>query len=224
MTMTATEAEESRAAKLARKAWRGVLAMPVCAVVIGPCSKKPEDSPPPPQIVSATATVPPVAFSGAPAVESFADAASIDGKTPYDQARTYEANGQYWLARLVLEKKALGPDGTKAEIELLASLCHQQGDEACVETCGTKLGRKLKFDGGVPSRTKLDAGEHKEPDSDAARARDLLLKHKLKEARDILEPKVIDNKASKDEIRLLRNVCKEQGDRMCMALCDAKLK
>lgn len=205
--------------------WRHFIAMPLVAVVApGGCSKKQPDDPPPP-VVSTTATVPPVALSGeATPVSAFADAASIDGKTPYEQARIYEENGQLWMARLVLEKKALGPDATKAETELLAAICHEQSDEACVEECSKKLGRKLKFDGGMPARPKLDAGEHKEPDSEMAKARDLLLKHKLKEARDILEPKVIDNKASKEEIRLLRNICKEQSDRMCMALCDAKLK
>ena len=39
-----------------------------------------------------------------------------------------------------------------------------------------------------------NAGEHKEPDTDTARARDFILKGRMKEARDILEPKVIDKK------------------------------
>jgi len=189
------------------------------------CStKKPSPSAdePPPPVIATPSPVPPVAFSGAP-VSSFADAGNIDGKTAYEQAHAYEAGGQYWLARLVLEKKAFGEDGTNAEIELLARICHQQGDDACVEGCGKRLGKKLKFDGGAP-RTPLPSGEHKEPETDAARARDHLLKHRLKEAREILEPKVIDGKASKEELRLLKSVCKEQGDRMCVALCDAKLK
>ena len=202
-------------------------APPLLSVLVLPdaCSTKKPSPPaddPPPVIASATATVPPVAFSGAP-VSTFADAGAIDGKTPYEQARAYEAGGQYWLARLVLEKKALGSDGTKAEIELLAHLCHQQGDDACVADCSKRLGKKLKFDGGPP-RAPLPSGEHKEPDSDAARARDHLLKRQFDEARKILEPKVLDGKASKEEIRLLKSVCKEQGDRMCVALCDAKLK
>ncbi len=212
-----------------RRAWRKLVAAPpLLSLLVGlpeACSTKkpaPAVDDPPPVIASTTATVPPVAFSGTP-VSSFVDAGPIDGKSPYEQARIYDEGGQYWLARLVLEKKALGSDGTKSEIELLAHICHQQSDDACVEECSKRLGKKLKFDGGAP-KPQLPAGEHKEPDSDAARARDHLLKHRLKEARDILEPKVIDGKASKEEIRLLKSVCKEQGDRMCVALCDAKLK
>lgn len=215
------------------RVWRKVLEAPpllsaallsVAALPEACSTKKPSPPPdePAPVIAPATATVPPVAFSSTP-VSSFADAGDIDGKTPYEQARAYEAGGQYWLARLVLEKKALGEDGTKSEIELLALICHRQGDDACVEDCSKRLGKKLKFDGGAP-KAPLPTGEHKEPETDAARARDHLLKHRLKEAREILEPKVIDGKASKEELRLLKSVCKEQGDRMCVALCDAKLK
>lgn len=214
------------------KAWRKLIATPsllgsglIAVAAPGACSSKKtvSDDPPPPVVVTATATVPPVALSGVAPVSDFADAAAPGGHTPYEQALGYTEGGQYWLARLVLEKKALSPDGSKRELELLGVICHEQGDEACVDECGRRLGRKLKFDGGVP-RLPLDAGEHKEPDSDAARARDHLLKHRLKEAREILEPKVVDGKASKEEIRLLKSVCKEQGDRMCIALCDAKLK
>jgi hypothetical protein len=188
------------------------------------CKKPPpEEEPPPPVIASATATLPPVALSGVAPVSAFADAAPPDGQTPYDQARAYEANGQLWLARLVLEKKALGSDGTKQELELLATICHEQGDDSCVAECSKKLGKKLKFDGGAP-RHKIDPGEHREPETDTARARDFALKGQHKEAREILEPKVLGGKASKAEIRLLRNVCREQGDRMCVALCDTKLK
>ena len=60
--------------------------------------------------------------------------------------------------------------------------------------------------------------------TDVSRARAELLAKRYKEARGILEPKVLDGKASKEEIRLLRTVCKQDGDRMCVALCDAKLK
>ena len=62
------------------------------------------------------------------------------------------------------------------------------------------------------------------PLTEAAKARDLVLKKKYKEARAILEPKVVDGKASNEEVRLLKTICKEQGDRMCVALCDTKLK
>lgn len=193
-------------------------------LLVAACKKPPpEEAPPPPVIASATATVPPVAVSGLAPVSAFVDAAPPDGQTTYEQARAYHANGQLWLARLLLEKKALGPDATKQETELLSLICHEQGDDPCVAECSRKLGKKLTFDGGAP-RPKIDPGEHKEPETDLARARDLTLKGQYKEARDILEPKVLDGKASKAEIRLLRNVCKQQSDRMCIALCDAKLK
>ena len=175
-------------------------------------------------MASSTATVPPVALSGVAPVSAFADAAAVDGQTPYDQARGYEASGQYWLARLVLEPKALGSGGTAQEIELLAHICHQQGDPACVAECEKRLGKKLKLDAGVPRRSPEPGLEHKEPDTDFSRARAHLLGHRYKEARAVLEPKVLDGKASKEEIRLLRTICKQEGDRMCMALCDAKLK
>ncbi|OJY20623.1 MAG: hypothetical protein BGO98_04865 [Myxococcales bacterium 68-20] len=197
----------------------------VLASMSAACSKKspsPPDEPPPSAIATATTTVPPVAFSGTPVAE-FADAGPMEGQTPYAQARAYEASGQYWLARLVLEKKALGSEGTKEEVELLALICHHQADQSCVDECSERLGKKLKFDAGSP-RLPLDATEHKEPDTDFVRARAHLLGHRLKEAREILEPKIIDGKASKEEIRLLKSICKEQGDRMCVALCDAKLK
>lgn len=206
---------------------RVALASPLLLVlssISAACSKKPPSSEeqPPSAIAPATPTVPPVAFSGMPVAE-FADAAPMEGQSPYAQARAYEASGQYWLARLVLEKKALGSEGTKEEIELLALICHHQDDQSCVDECSARLGRKLKFDAGAP-RLPLDATEHKEPDTDFVRARAHLLGHRLKEAREILEPKIIDGKASKEEIRLLKSICKEQGDRMCVALCDAKLK
>lgn len=196
----------------------------LCLIAAVGCTKKPapKDDPPPPVIASATATVPPALVSGVP-VQNFADAASLDGKTPYEQAVIYESNGQYWLARLVLEKKALSADGAKHEIELLGLVCHYQGDKACVDECSKRLGKKLKFDGGAP-KPSAPAPEHQEPESDLARARDHVLKREHDEARKILEPKVVDGKASKEELRLLKTVCKEQGDRMCVALCDAKLK
>lgn len=154
-----------------------------------------------------------------------AGATAVDGKTPYEQALAYEANGQYWVARLVIEKRALSAEGTRDETELLGRICQAQGDEACVEACGKKLGRKLKMDAGAPARPPASSsGVPKEPDNDVARARQLLLEGKYKDARKILEPKVIDGKASVEEIRMLKAVCKEEGDRMCVALCDAKLK
>lgn len=190
--------------------------------LLGGCTEKKPQVEPPPPIDSTPVPVPPVAMSGVP-VSAFIDASLPT--TPYEQAQQYEENGQHWLARLTIEKRALGADGTKPEVELLALICNEQGDEACVEKCAQKLGvKKLKFDGGAPRRAEGAPPEHREPDTDAARARDLFLKKKYKEARDILEPKVVDGKSSKDEVRLLKSICKEQGDRMCVALCDAKLK
>ncbi len=84
--------------------------------------------------------------------------------------------------------------------------------------------KKLKFDGGAPKPPPVDVGEHQEPQSDAATARALFLKHKDKEARAILEPKLLDDSASSEETRLLKAICKDQSDRMCVALCDSKLK
>ena len=57
-----------------------------------------------------------------------------------------------------------------------------------------------------------------------ARARDLVLKKQFDQARKALEPKVLDGKASREEIRLLKNICESQGDRMCVVVCEAKLK
>lgn len=127
----------------------------------------------------------------------FADAAEIDGKTPYEQARVYEASGQLWMARLVLEQKGLGADATKDETELLARICHEQNDEPCVASCGEKLGRKLRFDGGAPRAH--DAGREAPPEGATA---DL----------------------AKAEISTLQAICTRQGDRMCVALCETKLK
>lgn len=207
-----------------------VIGLPVVAAASFGCSKKGSgDRPAPAQSAPATtqgaagpATVPPVLLSAAPVAE-FSDAASAGGKPPYEQAVAYEANGQLWLARLVLERKALGPDGTPREVELLAGICQEQGDEICVDACSARLGRKLELDAGVGRRRVAATGEHEEPSSDAARARDLILAHRPVDARKLLEAKVIDGRASKEEVRLLKTACQEQGDRMCIALCDAKL-
>lgn len=209
--------------------WQRVLAWPLMgtwAVLLPDAcgGSKPASEPPPPTIDSTPVPVPPVALSGVP-VSAFADAAVPE--SPLEQARQYEENGQHWMARLVLEPKAMGADGTKPEVEYLAYICHEQADDACIEKCASKLGvsaKKMKFDAGAPKRVAETPSEHKEPENDAAKARDLFLKKKPKEARDILEPKVVDGKASKEEIRLLKTICKDQGDRMCVALCDAKLK
>jgi hypothetical protein len=66
--------------------------------------------------------------------------------------------------------------------------------------------------------------EHHEPESDLARARDLVLHEEWSAARAVLQPKLLSGKASKEEMRLLKKVCQHEGDRLCVALCDAKLK
>lgn len=181
-------------------------------------SKKPEEPPPPP-IPSTTPPVPPAL----PIAEFDAAIEPLDGKSPLESARILEGRGQDWMAQMTLEKKAFGPDGTKPEIEFLAYICHKRDEADCMKKCELKLGKKLHFDGGTPRA--FDAGrdpnEHK---SDVTKARDFILKKEWDSARPLLEPKVLEGKASKEEIRLLKQVCQGQGDRMCVALCDAKLK
>ena len=55
------------------------------------------------------------------------------------------------------------------------------------------------------------------PMSDIERVRELMLQVPpgYQQARSILEPKVFGNRASQDEIRALRLVCKQQGDKQC---------
>lgn len=183
-------------------------------------SKAPEEPPPPPPIPSTTAPVP----QAMPIGDFDASMEALEGKSPLESARIYESRGQDWMAQMSLEKKAFSPDGTKAEVEFLAYVCHKRDDEDCVRKCETKLGKKLHFDGGAP-KGPIDAGrDPKEHHSDFAKARELVLKKEWDSARPLLEPKVLDGRASKEEIRLLKQVCQGQGDRMCVALCDAKLK
>ena len=208
------------------------------AVGLAATACKPKEPPPDPDafdgatpIPSAREPVPPAAPFNATPVAQFADAGNLDKQPPYEQARVLEANGQIWMARLVLERKALGEDATKDETELLVKICQQQADTACLDACGRKLGRKIKYDGGAPtaapsgSVASAAVGQvHTEPDSELARARDLVLKMQYEPARKALEPKVLDGKASREEIRMLRTICEKQGDRMCVALCETKLK
>jgi hypothetical protein len=210
--------------------------------LLGPASLlacKPKDPPPDPDafdaavpISSVRVPVPPAAPFNATPVAQFADAGNLDTQSPYEQAKVFEGNGQIWMARLVLERQALGPDATKDETELLVRICQQQGDQACLDACGKKLGRKIKYaGGGNPSAAPSGSAgsvvigqQHQEPDSELARARDLVLKMQYEPARKTLEPKVLDGKASREEIRMLKTICEKQGDRMCIALCESKLK
>lgn len=191
------------------------------------CKKPPpEDPPPPTTIASARETVPPAASFNATPVAELADSGSTEGQTPLEQARSYKASGQLWMARLHLENRALSSTGTKEEAELLLEICTEQGDEACVEKCGEKLNRKIKLDAGARAAGTgaTTPPEHREPDTELARARDMVLKMHFAEARKVLEPKVIDGKATREEIRLLKTICEREGDRMCVALCNTKLK
>ena len=202
-----------------------LLAAGLTALTACPKPQKDDPPPPPPLPVSSVDVVPPAAPFNATPVADFADAGNLDGQTPYEQAKAYHAQGQLWMARLVLERKALGADATKDETELLVKICQDQQDEKCVDACAKKLGHKIKMlDGGASASAKSAAPEHKEPDSDLARARDLVLKGQLDPARKTLEPRVLDGKASREEVRLLKTVCEQQRDRMCVALCDSKLK
>lgn len=212
----------------------------VVAVLVSASSSacKSKDAPPDPDaydgaapISSVAETVPPAAPFNATPVAQFADAGDLDKQPPYEQAKVFEANGQVWMARLVLERKALGSDATRDETELLVKICQEQGDTTCLDACGKKLGRKIKYDAGAPSTAASGSAgsavvgqQHQEPDSELARARDLVLKMQYEPARKALEPKVLDGRASREEIRMLKTICEKQADRMCVALCESKLR
>lgn len=209
---------------------RALVLAPVLAIAVLACKKPKQEEPPPPTTISSAPTpVPPAAPFNATPVAQFADA-SLDGLTPLEQARAYKASGQLWMARPHLETRALSAAGTKEEAELLLEICMAQDDEVCIEKCGEKLHRKIKWDGGAKTDPLLtatpssSAPEHKEPDTELARARDLVLKMRFGDARKILEPKVLDGKASREEVRMLKMICEREGDRMCVALCNTKLK
>ena len=183
--------------------------------------KKPPQPEEPPIPIEDAARVPPAVTP----LSDFADASleSLDGKTPLEQARTYESRGQLWLARLVLEKRCEADKPSKDECEFLAYVCSQQRDPDCVHKMSGIVGRTLKFDGGAP-RVEGAPSTQNEPETDFTKARVLHLKGDGNGARSILEDKVLKGKSTKEEIRLLRLVCEAQSDRMCVALCDAKLK
>jgi hypothetical protein len=219
--------------KTTRLAFAIAIVLPACLVG---CDRTPKDNSSEGRDAAPIATasvpdhVPPAAPFNATPVAQFIDAGDLDTQSPFAQARVFEAQGQLWMARLVLERKALADDATKDETELLVKICEQQNDGPCLEACGKKLGRKIKHDGGAPSGAGRPTGsagllpEHKEPDSELARARDLVLKMQYEPARKALEPKVLDGKASREEIRMLKTICEKQGDKMCIALCETKLK
>lgn len=196
----------------------GLLALPPM------CSSKDGDVDPTSVPIESTLTGPdaaPKVMVKAQPVTAFSDAGAPDDKSPYEQAKEYHARGQNWVARLLVEKQALSPAGTKDEAELLLEICKAQGDAACVQECAHKLGRKIAFDGGVAPGPAI-SNEHPQ-ETPFSKARDLHLKKKLKEARAILEPRVIDGKAAPEETKLLLQICTTQNDKMCVALCKKQL-
>lgn len=207
------------------------------AVLVAGCGKLARKAPPETEgeapatsaaLASTPTSVPPAASFNATPVSAFADAGDFDGKTPFDQAKKYAADGQLWMARLVLENEALSASGTSDEVMLLARICNDQGDQTCVDACTRKLGHAIKMDGGTFSVTqKTDAGSRATDSPETmrlGRLRDMILKKQYGPVRQALEPKVLDGSASPEEIRLLKVVCSKQNDRMCTALCDAKLR
>jgi len=178
--------------------------------------------------ISVTVTGPPLATSGpqlvvAQPVSAFGDAGPAPGeKSVYEQSKEYHELGQNWVARLLIEKRALGEAGTKDDVELLLSICKAQRDAGCVQSCAQKLGRKIAFDAGAPASPSTPLIEHPS-ETPFSKARDLHLKKRDKEARAILEPRVIDGKAPAEETKLLLDICTVQNDKMCIALCKKQL-
>ncbi|MDB4945528.1 MAG: hypothetical protein JWP97_5062 [Labilithrix sp.] len=198
------------------------------------CRKEKADTEPPPVIVidAAADKVPPVdpSIIGLTIIDAAAPG-ELDNKTPFEQAQIYYGQGEYWKARLLVETPALAAGAPKDETELLVKICLAQDDPACIDKCAKKLGRKIKMlDGGVPAaRVGPDdlpqaARMDVQPDPELGVVRELVLKKKYPEARKRLEPRVLAGTASTEETRLLRIACSAQNDKMCVALCDAKMK
>ena len=126
------------------------------------------------------------------------------------------------------EPRAFADDAKTEDVAMLARICDQQEDDGCVAKCNAKLPKAQqlpikKRDGGGRAAAALPSARP-DDNTDFAKAQKLLLAGKAKEARAILEPKVLDGRATPEETRLLREACKTQGDRMCVELCNAKLK
>lgn len=169
-----------------------------------------------------SAPVPPVAHEGVAPSPGAATTPAPSGE-PYEQALAYEAGGQLWLARLVLEKPALGEGAAPRDTELLARLCAAQGDAECVTKCGARLGRKLAFDAGAPRAASLPSARPAEND-DASRAQRALLKGDAEGARRLLQPKLVAKTISEPELVVLRAACERQRDTMCVLACDGAKK
>lgn len=210
---------------------RGFFAAPLLLVALPPmCSSKTDPAFDPANVPGTVEVVnvpePPKPTLIAEPVSAFADASAnpeADEKSPLDQAREYHARGQNWVARLLVEKRALAPENGKPEAELLLEICRAQNDAECVQQCAKKLGRKIAFDGGVAPAHAGTPSAERPVDTPFSKARDLHLKGKDKEARALLEARVIDGKAPTEETRLLLDICKKQGDKMCVALCTKQL-
>lgn len=202
-----------------------IAAFVVALFAVAGCKGKPRDSAVELPVASVVPPIPVPPAANAVASERGVEPADPPADAPpLEQARAYEARGQSWMARLVLEKKALSEQGTEAEVELLARICHRQDDAPCVDACVGKLGRKISLDAGPSPVATTVRPAVSARDADLARARDLLLNGQADLARKLLEPKAIEGKASTEELRLLREVCRRQGDRMCQAFCDGKLR
>lgn len=173
-------------------------------------------------VASTAPPVPPVAAEGTPGAATL-DASGPEGE-PYAQALTYEAGGQVWLARLVLEKQALAATGAPREAELLARLCAEQGDGDCVRKCEAKLGRKLALDAGLHRGAPAPSARAAEDTSDAARAQRALVKGDAEGARKLLQPKLVAKTISEPELAVLRAACERQRDTMCVLACDGAAK
>jgi hypothetical protein len=182
-----------------------------------------EDPAPPPPADTTPVPKPPVVLNATPA-SAFADAAPDPATgSPYEQAVSYHSSGQVWLARLVLEKHALGSEAKARDTELLARLCAEQADEDCVHKCEARLGKKLKLalDGGVRLGGKgLPSAEPVQEETDAVKAQRMVLAGDHEGARQLLLPKLAEKKITEGELRILRAACEHQRDNMCVLACD----
>jgi hypothetical protein len=105
-------------------------------------------------------------------------------------------------AREILEPTVYAEHGTLAEVRLLRALCIAQGDYTCADVC-----RALEFP--AKSNVERNAFELAATDDPSDRQK----------ARELLEPKVFSKRGTPAEIRLLKAICKSQGDFTCVETC-----
>lgn len=170
------------------------------------CTKASEGQAPAPlPPVAPEIPVPPVAVA-----DTLDGALPGDGappSTPLEQARVHAAAGQLWLARLTIEKRALGADGAPDELALLTDVCKKQGDEDCLERVAKKRGVSIHdLESRVPE------------------ARKLVARGKLAEARDLLRPALDAEPPHEGELRLLVSVCTKLRDAACSASAAKRLE